>query len=65
MKSVFGISANTTHDFALDSVQGKIYQYQCGCRRHPLTIRRHNKIQRNQTSYSCKVCQQTLIYVES
>ena len=65
MTSVFGISANTTHDFALDSVQGKIYQYQCGCRRHPLTIRRHNKIQRNQNSYSCKACQQTLIYVES
>ncbi|MBU2898732.1 SprT family zinc-dependent metalloprotease [Vibrio hepatarius] len=64
MESVFGVAAKTTHDFALTSVQGQVFDYRCGCQSHLLTVRRHNKIQRSQSHYRCKLCQKTLIYIE-
>ncbi|WP_284191061.1 SprT family zinc-dependent metalloprotease [Vibrio zhanjiangensis] len=64
MESVFEASAQTTHNFTITSVQGKMFEYQCGCQRHQLTIRRHNKVLRNQNSYQCKLCMQTLVYID-
>nr|WP_086940305.1 SprT family zinc-dependent metalloprotease [Thaumasiovibrio occultus] len=60
MEGVFKRPAKTTHSFSIANVQGTTYRYRCACQEHQLTVRRHNKIQRGQTSYRCKGCGQTL-----
>ncbi|ENO8811231.1 SprT family zinc-dependent metalloprotease [Photobacterium damselae] len=60
MTQVFNIPAQTTHSFDVSSVQGQIYLYDCQCQEHQLSIRRHNKIQRQQAVYHCRSCKQPL-----
>lgn len=62
MEKVLGVPASTTHSFAVESVQGKTFEYQCGCETHALTIRRHNKVLRQQNHYLCRQCGETLIF---
>ncbi len=62
MTHVFGIPANTTHSFSIESVKGKTFEYRCDCQVHSLTIRRHNKVQRQQAAYRCQQCQHTLSF---
>ncbi len=60
MTQVFGIPARTTHSFDISSVRGSTFLYRCACRDHHLSIRRHNKIVRQQTLYHCTLCRQAL-----
>lgn len=62
MNSVFQLPANTTHQFDVSSVTGKTFRYHCQCNSYELTVRRHNKIQRQQATYQCKQCRQPLAY---
>lgn len=62
MEKLFGVPARTTHSFSTASVQGKTFEYRCGCQSYPLSIRRHNKVQRQQASYYCRQCQQPLTF---
>lgn len=41
------------------------FDYHCGCRTHQITTIRHNKIERGQASYLCKVCKKPLLAVTS
>ncbi|WP_394493463.1 SprT family zinc-dependent metalloprotease [Shewanella sp. ENK2] len=60
MTNVFNVPADTTHQLNTQSVAGKQFQYRCDCGPIMLSIRRHNKVQRHQTQYRCKSCQQVL-----
>ncbi|WP_244325770.1 SprT family zinc-dependent metalloprotease [Shewanella aestuarii] len=60
MLHVFGRSPKTTHQLNTQSVQGKQFDYYCGCGNVKLSVRRHNNVQRGKTQYRCKICQHTL-----
>ncbi|MFC0308872.1 SprT family zinc-dependent metalloprotease [Gallibacterium trehalosifermentans] len=65
MTQVFGVPAETKHQFAVQRVQGKTFPYRCACQIHHLTIRRHNNIMREGIEYFCKKCKTKLFFVES
>ncbi len=60
MIKIFNLPPKTTHSLDTRSVEGKTFTYYCHCGPINLTIRRHNKILRQQTQYRCRRCQQTL-----
>lgn len=62
MEKIFRLPAKTTHSFEVSSVQGKTFEYLCGCETHALSIRRHNKVTRRQANYLCKSCKQPLSF---
>lgn len=59
MEKVFGVPAETCHQFELNSVRQN-FEYKCACKTHLLTIRRHNAIQQKGRSYICKKCKTEL-----
>nr|WP_267904243.1 SprT family zinc-dependent metalloprotease [Vibrio sp. S11_S32] len=60
MLKVFQLNPDTRHQFDVSSVQGRTFSYQCQCRQYDLSIRRHNKVMRNQAQYHCLECKQQL-----
>lgn len=62
MMGIFHLPAQTTHSYDVSSVKGQTFNYQCQCNQHQLTVRRHNKIQRDNAQYLCRRCKQTLSY---
>lgn len=62
MTQLFQLPAETCHQFDVQNVQGKTYAYRCNCQLHQLTVRRHNKIQRESAVYFCRKCHTKLTY---
>lgn len=56
MATVLHTPPSRTHQFDLSAVRTMTYPYRCGCQHHALTVRRHNRIQRGETQYRCRVC---------
>ncbi|WP_410013576.1 SprT family zinc-dependent metalloprotease [Sodalis sp. C49] len=56
MASVLHTEPRRTHGFDLATVRTNTYRYQCGCQRHELTVRRHNRIVRGESVYRCRQC---------
>ncbi|MBV8871118.1 MAG: SprT family zinc-dependent metalloprotease [Metakosakonia sp.] len=61
MESVLGVPARRTHQFELESVRPNTFPYRCKCQQHQLTVRRHNRVVRGETTYRCVQCGETLI----
>lgn len=55
MHSVFDLTPRTRHRLNTTKV-APTFAYQCACRAHQLTLRRHNKIMRAQQRYLCMHC---------
>ncbi|MCG9756459.1 SprT family zinc-dependent metalloprotease [Shewanella insulae] len=64
MVKLYGLTPSTTHSLNTDSVTGPTFDYRCRCGVVPLSIRRHNKVQRQQTQYRCRRCKETLSPVD-
>lgn len=60
MTTLFKLTPSTTHSLDTRSVQGKTFAYRCDCGPVSLSVRRHNKVVREQTRYRCRRCKQTL-----
>ena len=63
MQFLFGLAPKARHKMDVSKVEGKTFLYQCGCGPIPLSIRRHNKVVRNQQQYVCRQCRETLVFI--
>lgn len=63
MLHVFGVVPQTRHSMDTQKVEGRQFAYRCGCTSHQLSVRRHNKVLRNQQTYACRRCGQTLVQI--
>lgn len=64
MNEVFHLSADTCHQFDIQNVQGKTFEYHCACQIHTLSIRRHNRILKEKVEYLCRKCKQKLVFID-
>lgn len=62
MRSVLKQEPSVTHRFDVSRSSPKPYVYRCECPGlvHSLSTIRHNRVQRNQSSYLCRKCNGTL-----
>ncbi|WP_373100710.1 MULTISPECIES: SprT family zinc-dependent metalloprotease [Pasteurellaceae] len=65
MTDIFHLPAQTSHRFNVQNVQGKTFAYQCACQTHYLTLRRHNKVQKESAVYFCRKCGRQLSLVNT
>lgn len=62
MRRLFGLVPRTTHPFDVRRSSPAPYCYRCQCDEHFFSARRH-ALARKGTSYKCRQCAQTLVYV--
>ena len=60
MQHVFGCPPQVRHSMDVSKVAGKTFAYRCKCGPVSLSIRRHNKVVRQQQQYLCRRCGETL-----
>lgn len=60
MEHIFHLPADTCHQFDVENVLGRTFAYRCQCQTHHLSVRRHNKIQRENAVYLCRKCRMKL-----
>ncbi|QHJ10097.1 Protein SprT [Paraglaciecola mesophila] len=65
MRQVFGLNGHTYHKMDVTKVSGKRFTYQCLCGDIELSVRRHNKVLRQQQQYICRQCHQVLSFKPS
>ena len=63
MINLYQLTPRTTHNFTVIRKPQAEFDYRCRCGIIKLSIRRHNKVQRNQAQYRCKACLNTLKFV--
>ena len=63
MLEVFELAPKVTHNLDTSNAQLKSFLYQCGCQQIPLSLIRHNKVQKRKQRYICRKCKETLILV--
>ena len=62
MTLVYALPANRCHHYSVPKKTSRYFIYKCACNTlHPLTIRRHNAVNKG-SQYMCKKCLSTLIY---
>lgn len=64
MNTIFHLPADTCHQFDVKNVQGKTFEYRCGCQIHLLSIRRHNRILKEKVEYLCRKCKKKLVFTD-
>lgn len=64
MENCFGLPAKIYHDFPVTRARehARPYAYQCACKTHYFTARRHNNRLRG-SQYVCHQCQTVLAYI--
>ncbi|WP_240919989.1 SprT family zinc-dependent metalloprotease [Paraglaciecola sp. 20A4] len=60
MSQLFRLTGHTYHKMDVTKVSGKTFPYVCECGQIELSIRRHNKVQRQQQRYICRQCSEIL-----
>ncbi|MGL5007108.1 MAG: SprT family zinc-dependent metalloprotease [Plesiomonas sp.] len=60
MQTILEQPAKRTHNFNVSSLRKATFPYQCACQAHMLTVRRHNRILRQQAQYRCVHCGEIL-----
>lgn len=65
MTAVYQLPPKRCHQYAIIKKKQQCYIYRCNCSNinHPLTIRRHNFIQKGY-KYICKRCKATLVFTD-
>lgn len=63
MLEVFALAPKVTHSLDTSSGELKSFLYQCSCQQIPLTLIRHNKVQKGKQSYICRICKESLTLV--
>ena len=64
MNEIFNLPAYTCHQFDIKNVQGETFEYRCACQTHFLSIRRHNRIMKENVEYLCRKCKGKLVFVD-
>jgi SprT protein len=63
MVEVFELAPKVTHTLDTSSAELQSFLYQCSCQQIPLSLIRHNKVQKGKQNYICRKCKESLILV--